>query len=59
MYKIILVKRALKDLDKLNEDVRVRIKEKIKILINDPISSSKKLSNPLIGSYRLRVGDYE
>jgi mRNA interferase RelE/StbE len=58
MYKIILVKRAVKDLEKLNEDVKVRIKENLKVLVNDPIGNSRKLSNPLIGSYRFRIGDY-
>ena len=58
MYKIILAKRAIKDLNKLNEDVKERIKEKIIELVNDPATVSKKLSNPLIGSYRFRVGDY-
>jgi mRNA interferase RelE/StbE len=58
MYKIILVKRAIKDLAKLDGDVKERIKEKLKLLMIDPESNSKKLSNSLIGSYRLRVGDY-
>ncbi len=58
MYKIILVKRAIKDLEKLNEDVKVRIKEKLKTFVNDPVGNSRKLSNPLIGSYRFRIGDY-
>lgn len=58
MYKIILAKRAIKDLDKFNEDIKVRIKEKIEVLSNDPIGTSKKLANPIIGSYRLTVGDY-
>jgi mRNA interferase RelE/StbE len=58
MYKIIFVKRAIKDLDNLNEDVKEKIKEKLKVLMSDPTSNSKKLSNPIIGSYRFRVGDY-
>ena len=58
MYRILLTKRAVKDLDKLNEDVKLRIKEKFNLLLNDPTGMSKKLSSPLIGTYRLRVGDY-
>ena len=58
MYRILLTKRAVKDLGKLNEDVKLRIKEKFNLLLNDPIGSSKKLSSPLIGTYRLRAGDY-
>jgi len=58
MYRILLTKRAVKDLGKLNEDVKFRIKEKFNLLLNDPTGISKKLSSPLIGTYRLRVGDY-
>jgi mRNA interferase RelE/StbE len=58
MYKIIFAKRAIKDLDNLNEDVKEKIKGKLKVLMSDPTSNSKKLSNPIIGSYRFRVGDY-
>ena len=58
MYRILLTNRAVKDLGKLNEDVKLRIKEKFNLLLNDPTGISKKLSSPLIGTYRLRVGDY-
>lgn len=58
MYKIILVQRAIKDLDKLSSDIREKILDKINILSDDPIGNSKKLSSPLIGTYRFRVGDY-
>jgi mRNA interferase RelE/StbE len=58
MYRILLTKRAVKDLGKLSEDVKLRIKEKFNLLLNDPTGISKKLSSPLIGTYRLRVGDY-
>lgn len=58
MYRILLTKRAVKDLGKLNEDVKLRIKEKFNLLLIDPTAISKKLSSTLIGTYRLRVGDY-
>jgi mRNA interferase RelE/StbE len=58
MYRILLTKRAVKDLGKLSEDVKLRIKEKFNLLLNDPTGIGKKLSSPLIGTYRLRVGDY-
>ncbi len=58
MYKILLTKRALKDLGKIDSDSKIRIGEKLKILFNDPVDSSKKLSSAIIGTYRFRVGDY-
>ena len=43
MYRILLTKRAVKDLGKLNESVKLRIKEKFNLLLNDPTGMSKKL----------------
>jgi len=58
MYKILFTKRALKDLEKIDIKTKTRIGNKIKLLTNDPIGSSKKLSTSIIGTYRFRVGDY-
>ena len=58
MYKILITKRALKDLEKIDSKEKTRIGDKIKFLTNDPIGCSKKLSTTIIGSYRFRVGDY-
>ena len=58
MYKILLTKRALKDLGKIDSDSKIRIGEKLNGLTNDPVGSSKKLSSAIIGTYRFRVGDY-
>lgn len=58
MYKILLTKRALKDLGKIDSESKIRIGEKLKVLTNDPFGSSKKLSSAIIGTYRYRVGDY-
>ena len=58
MYKILLTKRALKDIGKIDPDSKIRIGEKLKVLTNDPVGSSKKLSSAIIGTYRFRVGDY-
>ena len=35
MYKILLTKRALKDLGKIDSDSTIRIGEKLKVLTND------------------------
>lgn len=41
MYKILLTKRALKDLGKIDLESKIRIGEKLKVLNNDPVGSSK------------------
>ena len=58
MYKILITKRAIKDLERIDIKTKSRIGDKIKLLINDPIGNSKKLSASIIGTYRFRVGDY-
>jgi len=58
MYKILLTKRALKDIGKIDPDSKIRIGEKLKVLTNDLVGSSKKLSSTILGTYRYRVGDY-
>jgi len=58
MYNIVLTKRALKDIEKINVEIKSKIGGKIEILTKDPFGNSKKLSNSKIGTYRYRVGDY-
>ena len=58
MYKIVLTKRALKDIERIDIKTKAHIGNKIKTLTDDPMKVSKKLSNPVIGTYRFRIGDY-
>lgn len=57
-YKILFTYRALKDLEKIDTETKIRIGEKLKEYSKDPLKYAKKLSNPIIGSYRFRIGDY-
>ena len=58
MYRIILTKKAIKDLEKLEDNIKMRIGEKLKFLSDNPYLYAKKLTNPEIGTYRFRIGDY-
>lgn len=58
MYSILLTKRALKDLDKIDANSRIRIAERLKELTADPFINSKKLTSSIIGTYRFRIGDF-
>jgi mRNA interferase RelE/StbE len=58
MFKIVLTKRVLKDIEKIDIKTKTYIGNKLKTLSDDPIGVSKKLSNPVIGTYRFRIGDY-
>ena len=57
-YSIVITDRALKDIEKLDAKMKERIGSKIRILVKDPLRSTRKLTDPKIGSYRFRVGDY-
>lgn len=57
-YKIIFTDRAVKDIHKIDESTKERIGKKLMDYSLNPLSHSKKLSDPVIGQYRFRVGDY-
>lgn len=58
MYKIVITKRAIKDLERIDTDSRKRIGEKLSALVDDPFTSTIKLTNPIVGTYRFRIGEY-
>ena len=58
MYKIIITNRALKDIKTLDIETKKIIGQSINTLAENPTTNSKKLSNPKLGSYRMRVGNY-
>ena len=57
-YKILYTKSAFKDIKKLDSVTRKRIKKEIEKNLKTPISRARKLTDPRIGSYRWRVGNY-
>jgi mRNA interferase RelE/StbE len=57
-YRLVYTQRALKDIKNLDPQVRQRIGQLLKRLENDPLKFARKLTDPKIGSYRFRVGEY-
>ena len=57
-YQLIFTNRAVKDIEKLDGETKKRIGEKLKEYAKDPIKNAKKLSDPRIGTYRFRIGEY-
>ena len=59
-YQLVYTKRAFKDIRRLNEQQKRRIKKALEDFRQAPFESPSlhKLANPEIGTYRLRVGDY-
>lgn len=51
--------RAAKELKKLDKQIQKRIIEKLKgYAASENLSEAKRLSNPALGEWRFRVGDY-
>jgi mRNA interferase RelE/StbE len=58
MYEVVFTKKAVTDLEKLDETTRLRIARKLKEYSNSPLQFARKLSNPQLGAYRFRIGDF-
>ncbi|HSS48903.1 MAG TPA: type II toxin-antitoxin system RelE/ParE family toxin [Thermoanaerobaculia bacterium] len=58
MAKVVLTRRALKDLEKLDGQAKRRILEKLRLNAQEPLEHSVKLTDSKLGTYRYRVGDY-
>jgi mRNA interferase RelE/StbE len=57
-YRLVYTQKAFKDLKNLDPQVRQRIGQSLKRLENDPLKFARKLTDPRIGSYRFRIGEY-
>ena len=59
-YKIIFKRNAIKDLDGIDNKTRERIIKKLEWLIkqNDPLAFAVRLTDPIIGQFRFRIGSY-
>lgn len=57
-YRILVVRQAEKDLNKLDAVVKKRIKASLTKFSQNPLFYSKKLTSSRIGDYRFRVGKY-
>ncbi len=57
-YKIIITKRAKKDIDKLDIVAKKRLKKAMIKFQQKPLSQSKKLIDSRLGQYRFRVGNH-
>ena len=55
---LVYTRRAEKDINKLDPSVKKSIGRSLLKLQADPIKYSEKLTDPRIGTYRFRKGDY-
>lgn len=59
-YEIAYAKKAIRELNKLPRQLRKRITDKLHFYSrqDNPLSFAGKLTDPLYGEYRFRVGDW-
>ncbi len=57
-YNLVYTRRAEKDIKKLEPSTKHQLSKAVLKLQNNPLEHSNKLTNPKIGTYRFRIGDY-
>jgi len=58
VYTLLYTKTAVKDIEKLDKVAKKRLKKKLEEYQKDPIKYAKKLTDPRLGTYRWRIGNY-
>ncbi len=57
-YNLVYTRRALKDIQALESHVQKRIGKALLKYSDNPFFYAQKISDPNLGSYRFRIGDY-
>lgn len=57
-YELVYTARAVKDIQKLDEEIKKRIGKTLLRYKEDPLRYSERLTDSSLGTYRFRIGDY-
>jgi mRNA interferase RelE/StbE len=57
-YTLIYTQRAVRDIAGLDTATKERIGKTLLRYQEEPLRYAEKLSDPILGSYRFRIGDY-
>ena len=57
-YRLVYTVGAVKDIEKLDPTTRDRIGRTLLRYKDDPLKYARKLTDPKLGDYRFRIGDY-
>jgi len=57
-HTLVYTKRAVKDIEKLEEPTRKRVGKALLRYSVDPFKYAEKITDPRLGSYRFRIGNY-
>ncbi len=57
-YSLVYTRRAIKDIQRLEEKTRKRIGKALLRYSENPFKYAEKLTDSKLGNYRFRIGDY-
>ena len=57
-YKLVYTHRAYDDIRRLEKNVKQRIGKALERYVKEPLKYASKLTDPALGTYRFRIGDY-
>ena len=57
-YRLVYTRRAEKDIQGLDPDIKERLGKALLRYEEDPLKHAEKLTQSVLGSYRFRIGDY-
>jgi mRNA interferase RelE/StbE len=57
-FNLVYAQRAIRDIRDLEPVIKLRIGKKLLTYKQDPLKYAEKISDPKLGSYRFRIGDY-
>ena len=57
-FRLVYTQRAVRDISRLNPQTKEKIKEALERYSATPLNYAKKMVDPVLGTYRFRIGDY-
>lgn len=57
-YRLVFTENARRDIKKLDRVAQKKLAQKLKTFQSNPLFYAKKLTSPILGQYRWRVGNY-
>jgi mRNA interferase RelE/StbE len=57
-YRLVYTQKAVRDIDGLEAGVKKRIGTTLLRFKNNPLQYAERLTDPELGGYRFRIGDY-
>ena len=57
-YELLYTKRAARDISRLDQVAKERLRKTLERYAQSPFDYAKKMVDPALGTYRFRIGEY-